>query len=130
MTGTLKEGEYSGRFSGSINEPAVSTIAPPTVVPPSPEDAPAGDPPVISTLTPATGVAGATDTMVTVDGTDFTDQSTVAFDGAEMVTTYVSETQLMFDAPTSTAVAGDMAVTVRNGDGQTSVPVMFAVTAT
>lgn len=126
---SVKEAEdYSGRFFGSINQPAADTIAPPTMVAPAPADAPLGDPPTISALTPATGVSGA-DTAVTVDGTGFYDDSVVQFDGVDASTVYGSGTQLMFDAPSGIHTAGDFPVTVRNADGQTSAAMTFTVTA-
>jgi hypothetical protein len=83
-----------------------------------------GAAPVLTTLTPATGVVG-TAVTVQVAGTGFVDGDAVTWNGAAVPTTFVSATELSaaVDAA-AVAVPGDVPVTVGASNALT-----FAVTA-
>lgn len=69
--------------------------------------------PVVSSLNPASAVSGGADFQLTVKGSDFVSGSTVTWNGAPRLTTFVSSSQL-----TATIYASDIAVA---GTGQVAV---------
>lgn len=75
--------------------------------------------PVISTLSPATAIANdPTDIEMIVDGTGFTAQSTIVFNGFDEPTDYISPTQVRTGVrPSLFEVPADCPVEVRNGTG-------------
>lgn len=95
-----------------------------TVVAPNPV-------PTIASLAPATALAGSGAFTLTLTGTGFYAGSVVAFNGANLTTTFVSATQLTAAVPASAiAAAGAFAVTVTNAapGGGTSAAATFTVT--
>ncbi|WP_216690203.1 IPT/TIG domain-containing protein [Hymenobacter siberiensis] len=87
--------------------------------------------PVISSLTPATAVAGAAAFTLTLNGTGFYSGSVVSFNGTALATTFVSATQLTASVPAAAiATAGTCGVTVINAapGGGTSAGATFTVT--
>jgi len=97
----------------SINEPPGSTIG--SNAPGAP---PAAQPPVLTGISPEsiTLTAATAETFsLMVTGTGFNEDSVIVFDDEDLETTFVSETQLTAEAPTST-VAKEVDVEVTNGD--------------
>jgi hypothetical protein len=84
----------------------------------------ASTPPVLESLAPSSIVAGAGPTPVTVTGTGFVPASTVWADEEAQVTTYVSDTELDYDAQADQA--GTQTITVR--DAGTSNAIELTVT--
>ena len=85
--------------------------------------------PVLNSLTPATAVAGdATDITMIVDGTGFTAQSTIVFNGFDEPTTIISPTQVSTIVKPSIFGVSTCPVEVRNGTG-TSNSLNFEFTA-
>ena len=87
--------------------------------------------PTITSLAPATAVAGAAGFTLTVNGTNFISGSVVSFNGTALVTTFGSATQLTAAVPASAvATAGTYNVTVTNAapGGGTSAATTFTVT--
>ncbi len=69
--------------------------------------------PTLGSISPTTADAGSPDTTVTVTGTSFTPQSTVAASGSSLSTTFVASTQLTTVIPAAElASAGVLPVTV------------------
>lgn len=97
-------------------------------VPPGEAPAP-GPAPSISTLVPATAVAGdAADITMIVTGADLVG-ATIVFDGNDEPTTVVSPTELSTGVkPSLFVVAADCPVSVRNSDGQVSNALTFSFT--
>ena len=86
--------------------------------------------PTITTLSPASVLAGSGAFTLTVTGTKFVSGSTVNWNGTALTTTYVSATQLTASVPaTDTATAGSESITVTNPGGPTSTAASFAVVA-
>jgi uncharacterized protein (TIGR03437 family) len=86
-------------------------------------------PPVITSLTPASTVATSAALTLTVSGTGFTANSTLQWNGAAITTTYVSPTQLTaYISTTMIASAASVNVTVANGS-QTSAATKFSISA-
>ncbi len=80
-------------------------------------------PPTISSLSPNSAAAGGAALTLTVNGTGFTTESVVDWNGTGLTTTYVSSTQLTAAVPASlTATAGSADITVVNPGGLTSSP--------
>ena len=72
-------------------------------------------PPSISSLTPATALAGSTSLQLTVTGADFVPSSVVLVDGVSLLTTYVSATTLQASVTAAALATGRTAnVTVHN----------------
>ena len=86
-----------------------------THLPPEPE---AEDATLVS-LTPATAVVGSAILPVAAGGTGFTAESVVVVNGADVPTTFVSETELTAQIDPTAAVAGDVPVFVSSPDGDT-----------
>ncbi|MBO2012244.1 IPT/TIG domain-containing protein [Hymenobacter negativus] len=87
--------------------------------------------PVISSLAPATAVAGSAAFTLTLNGTGFYSGSVISFNGTNLTTTFVSATQLTATVPaTAVVTAGAYPVTVTNAapGGGTSVASTFTVT--
>jgi hypothetical protein len=88
--------------------------------------------PKITTLQPATAVAGSPGFTLTVNGSNFTAASVASFAGTARTTTYVSPTQLTISvASADVAASGKPAVVVTNpapGGGQSN-SVAFSVTS-
>ena len=71
--------------------------------------------PTLSAIAPNAVPAGSPNTTITVTGANFVNQSTVEFNGAPLVTTFVSNQQLTAVIPaTDLANAGSAAITVVN----------------
>jgi PKD repeat protein len=83
--------------------------------------------PVISSLSPNSGTAGAADAVCTITGTGFTPSSVARWVGVARTTTYISKTSISFVAPIAAASAGAKAVTVRNADGRVSAGSNFTL---
>jgi len=81
------------------------TLPPPTVAP------------VLNSLTPNSAVVGSNDVTMTVNGTGFTSNSVIVWNGGDEPTTFVSATQVSTLVKPSTASgAFSVPITVRNGD--------------
>jgi hypothetical protein len=77
--------------------------------------------PVISSLSPASAIAGGNDLTLTLIGTNFTSTSTITFAGTQLAASYLSATQMTATIPAAlTASAGTAAVTVSNVTGISS----------
>ena len=86
--------------------------------------------PVLGSLSPSTVEAGSNDTVLSVGGTGFAQQSSVDLGGTPLATTYVSPVQLTATVPSAQlAVPGIFSVTVVNPGpgGGTSPPGSFTV---
>ena len=87
-------------------------------------------PPAIASLSPGYAVTGADDFTLTVEGADFDPDAVVEWGGSDLVTTFVSSTELQAAVPAAdVAASGVTAVTVVNPDdaGGSSIPATFAV---
>ena len=86
--------------------------------------------PMILTLNPNTVVAGASDTVVTITGANFTNGSVVQWNGIPLATGFVSATSLTATIPAADlAAATTAAVTVTDPSYGPSAAVPFTVTA-
>ena len=86
--------------------------------------------PTITTISPASAIAGGPQFTLTVNGTNFVSGSTVKWNGIALTTTYVSATQLTATVPAALiATAGTASVTVVNPSpgGGTSNAVTFTI---
>ena len=85
-------------------------------------------PPVISSLSPNSAIAGSAAFTLTVNGSNFAGGATVQWNGTALTTTVVSSTQLTAAVPAALiANAATINVTVSSGSG-TSSPAQFTVT--
>lgn len=85
-------------------------------------------PPTITSISPATAIAGGPAFNLTVNGTNFVSGSTVNFSGNALPTTFVSGNQLTAAVPAADiTVNGNFSVTVNNPGGQTADAVTFTV---
>jgi hypothetical protein len=87
--------------------------------------------PTLTSLSPASAVAGAGSQTLTLTGTNFLASSTATYNGVGHAATYVSSTQLTISlSATDQATAGSYAVVVTNPapGGGTSSPLNFTVT--
>ena len=75
-----------------------------------------GSNPVITSFTPATGAAG---TLVTINGSNFTNTNSVKFNGASATFNFVSDVQLTTTVPAG-ATNGPISVTNASGIGDTT----------
>jgi sugar lactone lactonase YvrE len=84
---------------------------------------------VLNTITPAGALAGASDTTITATGANFTATSVVNFNGAPLVTTFVSTTQLTAVVPAALIVTtGTANITVSDPlSDSTSQPQVFTI---
>jgi len=87
------------------------------------------DPPVISAVVPEDVIVGSADIDLQVTGTGFVDGSVIAFDGANVATTFVSATELTTPISPALAPPGLVEVIVKNPDGQNSVASEFEFVA-
>lgn len=72
--------------------------------------------PTVSSITPATVVAGASDTTLTIAGSGFTSATTVTVNNTAEATTYVSATQVKATIPAAQlATAATLSITASNG---------------
>ncbi len=86
-------------------------------------------PPTITSLSPASATAGGAAFTLTINGTNFTSNSTAQWGGTALTTTYGSATQLTAAVPASLiATAGSASVTV-TAAGATSSAATFTITA-
>jgi hypothetical protein len=87
-----------------------STVATYTIVPPPP--------PTILSLSPSSTAAGGADLLLTVNGNNFTQSSTVSWGATQLPASYISGTQMMASVPAAlTANAGTVKVTVGTVSG-------------
>jgi hypothetical protein len=94
---------------------------------PAPENNPA---PTVTSLSPATALAGAASQTLTINGTNFLSSSSVTFNGTAHTATYVSASQLTISLSASDeATAGNYGVVVTNPSpgGGASSAVNFTV---
>ncbi len=85
--------------------------------------------PAITSLAPATAVAGGSAYTLTVNGTGFDSHAQVSWNGTPLVTTFVSATQVTAAVPaTDIAVSGSFPITVWNSDGSASASSPMSVT--
>lgn len=85
--------------------------------PDRPELPPPSQAPVINSLDPNTAVVGGPDVTMTVNGSGFTSQSVIVWNGGDEPTTFVSNTQVTTGVKPSTASGPwSIPVAVRNGD--------------
>ncbi len=125
ITFTVPAGATSGTIAVTTPSGTATSATAFTVLVPNPV-------PAITSLAPATAVAGAAALTLTVNGTNFISGSVVNFNGAALATTFVSATQLTAPVPaTALATAGAFDVTVTNPapGGGTSTAAVFTVTA-
>jgi Domain of unknown function DUF11/FG-GAP-like repeat/Putative binding domain, N-terminal len=132
-----------GQLSASIPASAITTqgTVPVTVTNPSGGGtsnsvnftitAPGANPPTVTSLQPATAVAGSAAFTLTVTGTNFVNGSKVSFNSAAATTTFVSASQLTAAIPASAiATPGSAPVTVTNpSNGGTSAALNFTITS-
>ena len=84
--------------------------------------------PVLSSISPTTGVAGAPNQIVTCTGTGFVSGITkVTVGSLDLPTTFVSATSVTFVMPLPTLVAGTQTVNVRNGTLFSTTPKTYTV---
>jgi hypothetical protein len=87
-----------------------------------------GTPPVITSLSPETKVAGEAQFTLTLDGEGFQDGAIANWSGTSLPTTYISSTQLTAQVEASLIASSMYAlVTVTNPDLLVSDPVIFTV---
>jgi hypothetical protein len=86
--------------------------------PPEPEE----DPATLSSLSPNSAIAGdAADITMIVNGSGFSEQSVIVFDGHDEPTTLISDTQVSTGVkPSLFVVPADCPVTVRNSGGMSN----------
>jgi hypothetical protein len=117
-------GQQSTDQSCSVLSVPARPVTPPPV-PPAPV-------PAVSTLSPASVVAGSAGLTLTVNGSGFVTSSVVRWNGASRTTTFVSATQLRANIAVSDLVtAGSAAVSVFTPapGGGTSATASFTITA-
>jgi hypothetical protein len=86
--------------------------------------------PTISSLSPASAVAGGAQFTLTVNGANYQNGAVVRWNGSNRTTTFVSATQLQATIPaTDIASPGSATVTVQNPDAQISNGATFTITA-
>ena len=114
-TGTLAVAVTNTAPGGGISAVAQIHVVPPT--------------PTVSSLSPSTVPAGATDTVVMLTGTGFTSATSVSLNGVTLVSVYVNATQVKATIPAVwLANAATFPLTATNGNGSgTSAPANFAV---
>jgi hypothetical protein len=91
---------------------------------------PSAPPPTLTSLSPATAVAGSNGFTLTATGTNFVTGSQIMWNGAALTSTFVSATQITAAVPTSAiAVSQDVNVSVMNPNSTISNVLMFVVSA-
>ena len=86
--------------------------------------------PTLTSLSPSSVNAGSSGFILTLNGTNFTPASMIQWNGTAILTTYLSETQLEAQIPSSALAAPGFAeLTVLNPapGGGTSTPIIFSV---
>ena len=73
------------------------------------------EPPVLAAIDPETAAITGPEFTLTATGSDFEDISVIAFDGADVATTFVDASTLTTEVDPALYIAGDVAVTVRTG---------------
>lgn len=124
ITFVVPAGATSGSIAITTAGGTATSTAPFAVVAPNPL-------PVISSLTPATAVAGTAAFILTLNGTGFYSGSVVSFNGIALSTTFLPNTGLIASVlGTDIATAGTYDVTVTNAapGGGTSAAATFIVT--
>ncbi|KAA9327185.1 T9SS type A sorting domain-containing protein [Hymenobacter busanensis] len=125
LTATVPAGATTGPIAVTVGSNTATSATPFTVTPtPNPV-------PTITSLAPATAVAGGAAFTLTVNGTNFLASSVVNFNNTALTTSFVSATQLTAAVPaTAVATAGSYNVTVTNPapGGGTSAASTFTVT--
>jgi len=97
---------------------------------PTPVNAPGGTPLAVTALVPDTVVLGSPSLTLHVQGTGFTAASVITFAGHDEPTTLVSPTEVTTGIDMSVWLGPDaVPVTVRNGDGAPTAPLLFTFTA-
>jgi hypothetical protein len=123
-TRTVTGGSADNVVSGQYGSPVVSAVRGAVF-------APSENPPVATTLTPATVAIGAASFTLKVTGSNFSAGAVIVWDGAPRQTTVVSATEV--STPITTAGIGlprSIPVKVRALSGLESAELAFAVTAT
>lgn len=84
--------------------------------------------PTISNISPSSIASGSGDTVITLTGTEYTEESVVLLNGSSVSTTFNSETEVEATIPTASLVAaGSITVAVQNptpGGGSSDVSVV------
>jgi hypothetical protein len=87
-----------------------------------------GQPPVLTSLNPANVLVGGTNFVLTVNGSDFTNGSTVRVNGSDRFTEYVNATQLRASLiATDLLETGTLSITVRTPEALTSNALTLSV---
>lgn len=127
---TLENGEVRTQLASTL-DPLVSGVLPSPVV--SAVRGAAfttdGPPPTITSLNPATAAVGAAPFTLHVIGTNFRQGCQILWDGAPVVTTFVSATELTTPLNLASATPGSSSVAVRSLAGVESNAATFTVTA-
>ena len=86
----------AGNFLDPIAVPAPTPVVVPT---PAPTPTPTAQTPTISSLSPSGAIAGGPSFTITVNGTNFLNNSVVQFNSTALTTTFISSTQLQATVP-------------------------------
>jgi hypothetical protein len=117
--------------AGNFLDPiAVSPPAPVVVPTPTPTPTPTAQTPTINSLSPGGAIVGGPSFTITVNGTNFLNNSVVQFNSAALATTFLSSTQLQATVPAGQITfAGVAQVAVANpaASGGNSVPSPFLI---
>ncbi len=117
----------AGNFLDPITVPPPGPVPVPT---PAPTPTPTAQTPTISSLNPSGTIAGGLSFTITVNGTNFLNNSVVQFNSTALVTTFVSSTQLQATVPAAQITfAGVAHVVVANpaASGGNSVSSSFLI---
>ena len=118
------------KFSDPIAVPPPAPVVVPT---PAPTPTPTAQTPTITSLSPSGAIAGGPSFTITVNGTNFLNNSVVQFNSTALATTFVSSTQLQATVPAGQITfAGVAQVTVANpaASGGTSGSSSFLIGTT
>lgn len=117
----------AGNFLDPISVQPTSPVVVPT---PAPTPTPTAETPTISSLSPSGAIAGGPTFTITVNGTNFLNNSVLQFNSTALATTFVSSTQLQATVPAGEITfAGVSQVAVANpaAAGGTSVASSFLI---
>ncbi|MCU1331151.1 MAG: hypothetical protein JWM08_143 [Candidatus Angelobacter sp.] len=120
----------AGNFLDPIAVPPPAPVVVPT---PAPTPTPTAQTPTVSSLSPSGAIAGGPSFTITVNGTNFLNNSVVHFNSTPLSTTFVSGTQLQATVPAGQITfAGVAQVAVANpaASGGTSVSDSFLIGTT
>src|SRR6476646_7724897 len=120
----------AGNFLDPIAVPPPAPVVVPT---PAPTPTPTAQTPTITSLSPGGAIAGGPSFTITVNGTNFLNNSVVQFNSTPLVTTFISATQLQATVPAAQITfAGVAQVAVANpaASGGTSVSNSFLIGTT